>query len=75
MTTTNLSKIVANGAKLLDDKQAAEFLSVSAGTLSVWRSTGRYALKFIKVGRAVRYRQSDLEDWLTTRVRENGATE
>jgi excisionase family DNA binding protein len=74
MTSGNLSKLVANGAQLLDDKQAAAFLSVSAGTLSVWRSTGRYALKFIKVGRAVRYRQSDLEEWLAARVRENGAT-
>lgn len=74
MTTANLSKLVANGTQLLDDKQAAAFLSVSAGTLSVWRSTGRYALKFIKVGRAVRYRQSDLEEWLAARVCENGAT-
>lgn len=74
MTTANLSKLIANGAKLLDDKQAAEYLSVSPGTLSVWRSTGRYALKFIKVGRAVRYRITDLDEWLEARVRANGAT-
>jgi excisionase family DNA binding protein len=74
MTSQNLSKLVVLSVKLLDDKQAAEYLSVSPGTLSVWRSTGRYALKFIKVGRAVRYRMTDLDEWLEARVRANGAT-
>jgi hypothetical protein len=41
----------------------------------VWRSTGRYSIPFIKVGRKVRYRRSDLEGWLVTRTRSNGATE
>ena len=49
-------------------------LDVSPGTLSVWRSTGRYALPFLKIGRKVRYRRADLDAWLAARLRETGAT-
>jgi excisionase family DNA binding protein len=64
-----------NNAELIDEQQAAEFLGLCPGTLSVWRSTGKYKLPFIKVGRRVRYRRSDLELWLESRTRSNGATE
>ena len=40
-----------SGTELLDENQTAQFLNVSPGTLSVWRSTGRYQLPFLKVGR------------------------
>jgi excisionase family DNA binding protein len=59
---------------LLDEIQAAITLDVTPGTLSVWRSTGRYNLPFIKVGRKVRYRRADLEAWLESRTRSSGAT-
>lgn len=61
-------------SNLLDEKQAAEVLTVTPGTLSVWRSTGRYQIPFVKVGRRVRYRRADLEAWLAARTRTNGAT-
>jgi len=61
-------------AGLLDENQAATLLQVTPGTLSVWRSTGRYSLPFIKVGRRVRYRLSDLNAWLESRTQTNGAT-
>ncbi|UVE19166.1 helix-turn-helix domain-containing protein [Pseudomonas sp. LS44] len=54
---------------MLDEAQAAKHLDVSPGTLSVWRSTGRYQLPFLKVGRKVRYRLSDLDAWLDSRTR------
>lgn len=69
-----LLNTVNHCAELLDDKAAAIVLDVTPGTLSVWRSTGRYALPFIKVGRKVRYRRSDLMTWLDKRYRETGAT-
>lgn len=50
-------------------------LDVTPGTLSVWRSTGRYALPFLKVGRKVRYRRVDLLAWLEKRTRSTGATQ
>lgn len=74
MATQTLSQVVERSRELLDEKQAAEHLTVSPGTLSVWRSTGRYNLPFVKVGRMVRYRLSDLDAWLEARSRESGAT-
>ncbi|MCJ2375665.1 helix-turn-helix domain-containing protein [Vibrio sp. ZSDZ34] len=52
----------------LNRKQAAEYLGVTEGTLAVWASTGRYQLPFIKVGRKVFYRQSDLDAFIESNV-------
>ena len=71
----NFQDIVQSSKDLLDDNAAAAVLDVTPGTLSVWRSTGRYALPFLKVGRKVRYRRSDLSVWLDKRTRSTGATE
>jgi excisionase family DNA binding protein len=54
--------------ELFNEDQTAEYLSVAAQTLSVWRSSGRYDLPFIKVGRVVRYRKADLDAWLESRT-------
>jgi predicted DNA-binding transcriptional regulator AlpA len=69
-----LRPLIESSADLLDDKAAAAVLDVSPGTLSVWRSTGRYALPFLKIGRKVRYRRADLLAWMDKRTRECGAT-
>ena len=69
-----IQTIVSAGRDLLDEKAAAQLLDMSPGTLSVWRSTGRYNLPFIKIGRNVRYRRADLVAWLEKRTRETGAT-
>lgn len=74
MTTQNLCNLIAAGADLLDEQAAAALLTVAPGTLGVWRSTGRYNLPFLKVGRNVRYRRSDLLAWLEKRTRQTGAT-
>lgn len=55
--------------RLLTRREAAEYLGLQEQTLAIWASTGRYALPVVKVGRSVRYRQSDLERWLTERTR------
>lgn len=67
-------QVIAAKASLVDDKTAAAILDVSPGTLSVWRSTGRYNLPFLKIGSKVRYRLADLEAWMERRTRESGAT-
>lgn len=72
--TPSLSEIVQHGRDLLNEKAAADFLQLAPGTLSVWRSTGRYQIPFVKVGHLVRYRRADLENWLQSRTRANGAT-
>ena len=75
MINTTLAQIVQRTRDLLDEKKAAEVLDVEPGTLSVWRSTGRYKIPFLKIGSKVRYRRSDLEAWLESRTRTNGTTE
>jgi len=64
-------------AKALDKKmygdwltrvEAAEYLGVTAGTLAVWACTQRHGLKFYRVGGAVRYKRSDLNEWLESRA-------
>lgn len=52
----------------VDDKQAASALGVKTTTLAVWRSTGRYNLPYLKVGRLVKYRISDLAEFLARRT-------
>ena len=74
MNTQNLQNLIAAGADLLDEHAAAVMLDLSPGTLRVWRSTGRYNLPFLKIGRNVRYRRADLQMWLEARVRASGAT-
>jgi excisionase family DNA binding protein len=60
---------------LMNEVQAAAILDTRVGTLQVWRSTGRYKIPFIKIGRNVRYKRSDLEAWIESRTRSTGATD
>lgn len=53
---------------LLDTEQAAGYLGVTIKTLEVWRSTKRYPIPFIKVGRLVKYRKSALDAFLDSRT-------
>ena len=52
---------------LLDEEESAAMLGVQPGTLATWRSTGRYDLPWIKIGRNVRYRLSDVLEWIDSR--------
>ncbi len=63
MTENTLSK-----NPLLSRREAADFLRLRPQTLAVWATTGRYGLRFKKVGRKVLYRISDLESFLESRT-------
>ena len=54
---------------LLDRKSAAKYLNISPGTLAVWDCTKRYDLKPLKIGRAVRYRRSSLDQFLESQLK------
>ncbi len=69
-----LESIIEANRDLLNEKEAAELLDIAPGTLSVWRSVGRYSLPFYKVGRNVRYSRAALLAWLEARARQSGAT-
>ena len=45
---------------LLTRAQAAKFLGVQEHTLAVWACSRRYNLPYVKIGRLVKYRYSDL---------------
>jgi excisionase family DNA binding protein len=48
---------------LLTEVQAAEYLNLSVRTLQSWRVSGS-KIPFVRCGRAIRYRFSDLVAWI-----------
>jgi len=54
--------------EMLTTAIVANMLDCSPGTLEVWRATKRYPLAFVKVGRSVRYRRSDVEKFIASRT-------
>ena len=64
-----IQRSVDMDAPLLNDSETARQLGIKPSTLQNWRSTGRYNLPYLKVGGRVRYRQSDVDEWLTRRTR------
>lgn len=56
---------------LLNEKQAADFLGLKPRTLQAWRWAGG-GPKYVRLSaRAVRYRQSDLDDYVAARIASN----
>ncbi len=53
---------------ILTTQEAAQHLGLAVSTLNKWRVYGS-GPKFIKLGRAVRYRLKDLETFMTTRTK------
>jgi excisionase family DNA binding protein len=60
---------------LLTPAEAAEILGVTVGTLTVWRSTRRYPLRYMKLGGRVKYDAAAIEDFLKKRTFEGCAAE
>ncbi len=54
-------------APFLDEKRLCAELGISPVTATKWRAKAK-GPPFIKVGRLVRYRRSDLESWLALRT-------
>jgi predicted DNA-binding transcriptional regulator AlpA len=51
---------------LLEEKELAERLQVSLGTLRTWRTEGR-GPRFHRIGQMIRYAPSDVKAWLLSR--------
>jgi len=64
----------AQYARLYTTKEAARFLRISHRTLEDWRLTGEGPY-FIKLGRRVLYRESDLLAFIADRSRKNTGKE
>ena len=56
------------GSPLLTPQQTAEKLGVTTHTLAVWRCEKRYRLPYVKSGRLVRYRESDVDAFIESRL-------
>lgn len=50
--------------RMLTTKEAAAMLGLSPATLEAWRCSGRVRLPFLRLGRSVKYRLSDLYAYL-----------
>jgi excisionase family DNA binding protein len=53
--------------ELLTQEQVAKWLNIKARTLRNWRDTGSGPVS-IRLGRQVRYRRSDVSQWLEAQV-------
>jgi excisionase family DNA binding protein len=54
----------------LKPNQAARYIAVSDATLRLWRAQGKGPRFFRAGARLVRYRKSDLDQWLEQRLSE-----
>jgi len=50
---------------LLSRKEAANYLGLSEQTLAIWKCTKRYELPFVKIGRLIKYRKADLDQFIS----------
>ncbi len=55
--------------RLLTPEECATILGVRPSTLAVWRSTGRYEFKYVRVGRLIKYPISSVEAFIEARSR------
>jgi excisionase family DNA binding protein len=59
-----------NREELLRTEEAAQSLDLKPTTLEAWRCRGG-GPPFLKLGKAVRYRRADLENFMESRLRMN----
>ena len=73
-TYTTPTNPISN-TQLVNRKTAAEFLGVKANTLTLWAMRQSHSLPYVKVGRLVRYRVSDLEAFLQQNLKHKPSSE
>ena len=56
--------------KLLTNDQTAELIGLKSNTLEIWRWQGKGPV-YRKIGRLVRYAESDVLAWLDAQTRQN----
>ncbi len=56
-------------SELLSQETVEGDYGIPVGTQNVWRSTNRYGWRdiSIKVGRSIRYKRADIEQWFESR--------
>jgi len=56
---------LAKPTEMMSERQVAEYMNMSLSSLRKWRLF-RKGPKFVKLGRAIRYRRTDVETWLSS---------
>ena len=65
LRTTETMSTEKQQDEIIDSDEFARRYSLNQGTPAVWRAR-KLGPKFVKLGRAVRYRVSDIEDWINS---------
>ena len=58
------SEITLSDDVIITTAQASKLLSTPESTLNKWRSTGENNIPYLKIGRNVRYRTTELKKWV-----------
>ena len=53
---------------LMTQKEAADYLGTTVGTLNTWRHYGKDKIPFVRWGNRIRYRKEDLDAWIQTQI-------
>ncbi|MGD9153113.1 MAG: helix-turn-helix domain-containing protein [Gammaproteobacteria bacterium] len=53
---------------LLNPADVADLLGIKVETLQIWRCNHRYNLPYVKIGGRVRYKLSDVEKFIESRI-------
>ena len=51
-------------SQMMTRKQASEYLGIKEQTLACWSSNNRYGLPYYKIGRKVKYKLEDLQNFI-----------
>lgn len=62
------SKPVVISQLLTTEEAAAALRLKSAGTLAVWRTSKRYPLRFVRIGRKIFYKAEDIQAFIEART-------
>ncbi|MGD0463965.1 MAG: helix-turn-helix domain-containing protein [Tepidisphaeraceae bacterium] len=55
---------ITSDTELRTPAEVAALLRVNVQTLALWRCTGRSGLRFIRIGKSIRYRRADVMAYL-----------
>lgn len=57
-----------NNRILMTQKEAADYLGTSVGTLNTWRHYGKDKIPYVRWGNRIRYRKEDLDVWIQSQL-------
>lgn len=64
-----------NTPVLLSQKEAAEYLGTTVGTLNTWRHYGKDTIPYLRWGNRIKYQKEDLDAWIKANKKNTITTE